>query len=205
VSAEAGPVAATIFYICTSRFFLLNTNQNMTSTANTDALKIVRNTVFFIMALGVAIFSGVIYSALVSGNPSPRLNLILLGMEIIILILVTFFITSVVTTKSYYVNLLLCFIACFMAWEGNWNYHMVSDKDWRFLLNLFNPIKIIDFAIDRADSHVLEVKRFSTSRREITTFSGTLLKVIYVGEFIGFMIPVILCAIKSRITFRKTS
>jgi hypothetical protein len=177
----------------------------MTSTANTDALKIARNTVFFIMALGMAIFSGVIYSALVRGNPMPRLNIILLGMEIFILILITFFITSVVTTKSYYVNVLLCFIACFMAWEGNWNYHIFSDKDWRFLLNLLNPVKIVDFAIDRADSHVLEVKRLSTSRRETTAFSGAWLKIIYIGEFIGFMIPVIFSAITSRITFGKTS
>lgn len=177
----------------------------MTPAANTDTLKIARNVVFFIMALGIAIFSGVIYAALVRGNPMARLNILLLALEIFILILITFFITSVVTTKSYYVNTLLCFIACFMAWEANWNYHMVSDKDWRFFINLLNPVRIVDFAIDRADTHVMEMKRLTGSHKNPTIFSGSWLRIIYVAEFIGFMIPVVFNAMKSRITFGKTS
>jgi hypothetical protein len=160
-----------------------------TTYTTSKAFNPVRSLIIFVISLVMAAISGSLYAFVSNINPVLFIDFLLLAAEVVLLILITWIAKHIGQSRNFLVDLLLCFGVCVMAWLANWSYYMTMETGSGFFANLFRPVAVVDFAIYYSDTNIIHMSSLRTMTTGGTTYSGAWLKIIYLAEFVAFMLP----------------
>ena len=156
-----------------------------------------RSLIVFVICVALAALSGFLYAFISRINPIVYLNLLLLAGEIGLLILIAWVVKIFGESRNFLVDLLLCFAICIVAWLANWAYYMTLETGSGFFANLLKPVATVDFAISYSDTNTIYIGNIASGN----SYSGPTLKVIYLAEFVAFMLPFCFTSKKRKAAF----
>lgn len=135
---------------------------------------------------------GYIYAFVININPVVYLNFLLLAGAVLGLIGLSVFTQSVAHSRNTWVNIAIAISFNLLAWYVHWAtlFSEVTSLEW--FGSVSHPAKVISFVFNYSETHSISIGRLG---RGGVPFSGALLDMVYVIEFIAFQVPVYTIAI----------